>query len=87
MRYRIVITTEENVTATEQEWQQLYDDQDTAEAHGAESMHGYVDKKVQRVQQVSVLDQRVDDLDLQKVIIAINNLDERDKPDGKKPTA
>jgi hypothetical protein len=76
MMFRIVITKEENVTATEQEWQQLYPDQDTAEANNAKLTHGYVDKKVERVRVTQLLDQRVDDLDLKKVIVAINDLPE-----------
>lgn len=72
--FRIVITKEEDVVVTEQVWQQLYDDQDTAEANGAKHMHGYVDKKVERVKETQLLDQRVEDLDMDAVIVAVNDL-------------
>lgn len=79
--YRIVITKEEDVTTTEQVWQQIYADQDTAVANGAKHTHGYVDKKIERVKETQMLDQRLENLDLPKVVIAINNLDERGKTD------
>jgi hypothetical protein len=72
--YRIVITKEEDVVSTQQEWQQLYIDQDTAEANGTKHTHGYVDKKVEVVKETKVLDQRVEDMDLNAVIVAVNNL-------------
>lgn len=73
--YRIVITKEDEKTVTKQEWRQLYADQATAEAAGAKSTNAYVDKIEEVVQETQLLDQRVEELDMAKVIRAINNLD------------
>lgn len=74
--FRIVITEETEKEVTTQVWQtDLYDTQEEAEAAGATSRHGYVDKKETVIQQTQMLDQRVKELNLPAVIKAVNNLD------------
>lgn len=74
--YRIVITKEEDVVTTEQEWQQIYDSLEMAVAAGKEGTHAYVDKRVERVKQTQLLDQRVENIDLKRVISAVNDMPE-----------
>jgi hypothetical protein len=69
--YRIVITKEENVTATEAEWRKLWDSDAIPE--GCEQ-YGNVETTVEKVKQTQLLDQRVEDLDMPVVITAINKL-------------
>lgn len=72
--YRITITREEDVEVKTQEWKQLYADQDTAAANGEKHTHGYVTKVEQQIRETQVLQQRVDDLDMEAVIVAINKI-------------
>jgi hypothetical protein len=69
--YRIVITREEDVTATEVEWRKLWDSDAIPEAG---KQYDNVETTVEKVKQTQLLDQRVETLDLPAVIIAVNNL-------------
>lgn len=88
--YRIVITKEEDVVSTVQEWMQIYDTSDDAKAAGQTGSYGYADKKVEQVKETKMLDQRVEELNLDAVIIAVNNLNgtkpAKEHTDGKANT-
>lgn len=80
--YRIVITKEENVTATEVEWRKLWDNGAIPEGS---QQYGNVETTVEKVKQTQLLDQRVDTIDLKRVISAVNDMPEFVPPQGSQP--
>lgn len=74
MPYKIVITKiDEDVPYTSKEWKRLRDEE-TTDPSGKNQSYGYVTTDAVKDVHTDVYEQRVDDLDMQKVVAVINNI-------------
>jgi len=72
MKYKITIIKLDTKKVVEEEWEKIAD---TGNEGDNGHVYGYVEKNTERKIEETILEQTLDDIDIPKVIKALNNLE------------